>query len=223
MATSAQTLRGRVHGWLERHRFTPRPHSPPADTPAERRRWLLLMLACWLTMGGALLAASSLLDNPLLIGELAAVIVLAFPVVWHLHFSEIPRFWPNYITFFTALILGIVHWRLGLFAGGESNSQLLLSYRALVGVFYWVMAFRAFSIRNARDLTQTALPAISGLLLVLIASRPTFIMIAGTVLVFAGTLAMLAGEHAGRRMREIDEVVGAEQRRGGRWRPRVNS
>jgi transglutaminase-like putative cysteine protease len=182
----------------------------------------MLMLAGWLTMAGALLAASTLLDNWLLLAELAAVITLAFPVVWRLHFSEIPRFWPNYATFFAALIIGLIHWRLGLFSGGDVDSRLVLSYRTLVGLFYWVMAFRAFAIRNVRDLTQTALPAISGLLLVLIAS-PTATAVAGTTLVFAGTLAMLAAEHASHRMDRIDEVVEADRVRGGRWRPRVNS
>lgn len=222
MAASERTLPARVYGWLERHKFTPHPHTPPADTPAERRRWLLLMLAGWLTMAGALLAAYTLLDNRLLLAELAVVIVLAFPVAWRLHFSETPRFWPNYITFFAALVLGIIHWRLGLFSGGAVDSRLVLSYRTLVGLFYWVMAFRAFAIRNVRDLTQTALPAISGLLLVLIAA-PTPTAILGTALVMAGTLVMLAGEHTSHRMDRIDEVVPAEQIRGGRWRPKVNS
>ncbi|MFW5867283.1 MAG: DUF4129 domain-containing transglutaminase family protein [Armatimonadota bacterium] len=222
MAASQQTALSRAHGWLERLKLTPHEHTPPANTPAERRRWLMLMLAGWLTMAGALLAASSLLSNPLLLAELAVVIALAFPVAWRLHFSEMPRFWPNWITFLTALILGIIHWRLGLFTGGASDSGLLLSYRTLVGLFYWVMAFRAFAIRNVRDLTQTALPAISGLLLVLIAS-PGTTAIAGTVLVLAGTLALLAGEHSSRRMEQIDEIIPATRRRGGRWRPRVNS
>ncbi|MFO8081180.1 MAG: transglutaminase domain-containing protein [Armatimonadota bacterium] len=222
MAGSGDGALSRAYDWLDRHKFTPQPHTPPAETPAERRRWLLLMLTGWLTMAGALLAASTLLNNPLLLAELAAIIALAFPVAWRLHFSEMPRFLPNYITFFAALILGVVHWRLGWFSGGDVDSRLLLSYRTLVGLFYWVMAFRAFAIRDVRDLTQTALPAISGLLLVLIAS-PTTPAIAGSVLVFAGTLAMLAGEHASRRTEEIDEFVTAERVRGGRWRPRVNS
>ncbi|MGI5819631.1 MAG: DUF4129 domain-containing transglutaminase family protein [Armatimonadota bacterium] len=222
MTASGQKAPGRLRGWLQRHRLTPRPHTPPPNTPAERRRWLMLMLAGWMTMAGALLAAASLLDNPILLAELAAIIALAFPVAWRMHFSEMPRFWPNYITFFIALILGIIHWRLGLFTGGEADSRLLLSYRALVALFYWVMAFRAFAIRDIRDLTQTALPAISGLLLVLIAA-PTALAITGTTIVLAATLAMLAAEHTTRRMEGIDEVIPADRIRGGRWRPRVNS
>jgi len=222
MAASEQTALSRAYGWLDRHKFTPHEHTPPANTLAERRRWLMLMLAGWLTMAGALLAAATLLSNPLLLAELAFVIAVAYPVAWRLHFSDMPRFWPNWITFLAALILGIIHWRLGLFTGGATTSGLLLSYRTLVGLFYWVMAFRAFAIRTVRDLTQTALPAISGLLLVLIAS-PTPAAIAGTVLVLAGTLALLAGEQTTRRMEQIDEIIPAERRRGGQWRPRVNS
>ncbi len=214
-------LRG-AYDWLDRHRFTPHPHYPPEETTAERRRWLLLMLAGWLTMAGALLASSTLLESRLLLIELSVLVAAAFPLAWRLHFSRMPRFWPNYATFFIALILGIIHWRLGVFTGGAQDSQLLLSYRTLVGLFYWVMAFRAFAIRTVRDLTQTALPAVSGLLLVLIAS-PTPTAIAGTALVFAGTLAMLAGEHAAQRSNEIDETADRAQVRGGKWRPKVNS
>ena len=218
----AATALRRAHGWLERHRALPYPHTPPEATPAERRRWLLLMLAGWLTMGGALLAASALLSSRLLLLEMTVLVVLAFPVVWRLHFSTFPRFWVNQVTFLSAVIVGIIQWRLGIFTGGEASSGLLLSYRTLVGFFYWVMAFRAFAIRNVRDLTQTALPAVSGLLLLLIAA-PTVAAITGTALVLTGTLAMLAGEQSTRRMEGIDEVVTSEQVRGGTWRPRLNS
>lgn len=217
-----QTALARARGWLERHRATPHPHTPPRETAAERRRWLMLMLAGWLTMAGALIAASALLGSGILLVELGALIVLAFPVVWRLHFSEFPRFWVNQAAFLAALVLGILHWRLGLFTGGAADSGLVLSYRTLVGLFYWIMAFRAFAIRNVGDLTQTALPAVSGLLLVLI-TAPTPVAIAGTALVIAGTLAMLAGEHTAHRMDGIDEMVEPSKVRGGRWRPRVNS
>ncbi|MEA3403834.1 MAG: transglutaminase domain-containing protein [Armatimonadota bacterium] len=219
---SVASLSGRVWGFLERHRFTPVPHRPPAETPAERRRWLALMLAGWLTMYGALLAATALVANVLVIVELAVIITAAFPVVWRLHFSSLPRFWPNWITFIAAVALGIVHLKMGWLSGASGVSRLVLSYRFLVVAFYWVMAFRAFAMRSTRDLTQTALPACSGLLLVLL-SVPTTTAIAGTVVVIGGTLGMLAGEHAAERLEEVDARVASDRIRGGRWRPTVNS
>lgn len=217
-----QPLLSRLRSRLEERRVLPHPHSPPKATAAERRRWLLLMAACWITMAGALLAASALLSSEFLLLEMGVLIALAVPVVWRLHFSTFPRFWVNQATFLAAIILGIIEWRLGIFTGGRAASGLVLSYRTLVGLFYWVMVFRAFAIRNVRDLTLTALPAISGLLLLLIAA-PTFIAYVGTGLVVAGTLAMLAGEHATHRADDIDEVIAPRSVSGGHWRPRLNS
>ncbi|NLO06140.1 MAG: transglutaminase domain-containing protein [candidate division WS1 bacterium] len=205
-----------------RHFFSVLPHDPPDNTPDERRRWALLMLAGWMTMLGALLAATALLDSGLLLAEMTAAVLLAAPVVWRLHFSRMTRMWPNLIAFLAAVVLGILHWRMGFFTAGEDISRLELSYRTLVGLFYWVMAFRAFSIRTVRDLTQTALPAISGLLLVLIAA-PTVVAITGTALVFAGTLIMLAGEHSSNRMEHVDQVIAPKPTRRRAWRPAVNS
>ncbi len=222
MATTERTKLSRAHGWLQRHRALPYPHTPPEASPAERRRWLTLMIAGWVTMGGALLAASALLSSRLLLLEMTVLVALAFPVVWRLHFSTFPRFWVNQAAFLSAVVIGIIQWRMGVFTGGEATSGLLLSYRTLVGLFYWVVAFRAFAIRNVRDLTQTALPVISGLLLLLIAA-PTVTAITGTALVVAGTLAMLAGEQSTHRMEGIDEVITADRVRGGTWRPRLNS
>ncbi len=212
----------RFRDFARRHRFAPVPHTPPANTPAERRRWLGPMLACWLMMAGALIAASALISSTLLLVELAVVVLAAFPVAWRLHFSAVPRFWPNQLTFLAALVLGIIHWRMGVFTGGEDMRTVVASYRTLVGVFYWIMAFRAFAVRNVRDLTQTALPAVSGLLLVLIAA-PTTVACIGTALVMGGTLALLAAEHAAARSAGIDRRIPAERVRGGAWRPTVNS
>lgn len=198
------------------------PWEPPAETPAERRRWLGLMLAGWLTMFGAIVAALGLRLHPVLLLELIALIVIAFPVVWRLHFSTCPRFWSNQIPFVVALVLGIMQWRQGLFSGGEEISRLVVGYRVLVSVFYWVMAFRAFAIRTVRDLVQTALPAYSGLLLALIATRAPSALL-GAAMVMAGTLLLLAGEHATERARQIDARIPASLVRGGHWRPTVNS
>lgn len=216
------TLLRRMHDFLERHRFTPIEHEPAPDTPQERRRWSAMMLAGWLTMGGAILAAGALIDSRLLLTELLVVIGAALPVAWRLHFSSLPRFWANWATFIAALVLGVIHWRMGVFTGGEDVPGLVLSYRALVSVFYWVMAFRSFAIRTTHDLTQTALPAASGLLLVLI-STPTPTAIAGTALVLGGILTLLAGEHGADREEAADVHVSGDRARRRRWRPVVNS
>ncbi|MGD9496153.1 MAG: transglutaminase family protein [Armatimonadota bacterium] len=218
---AASALR-RVGSVLARSRFGPTPHTPAPHTPAERRRWLGLMVACWLTMGGALIAATALGVSRLLVVELAVVIIVAFPVAWRLHFSALPRFWPNQIVLVVALVLGLIQWRMGVFSAGADVMRLFVSYRVLVSAFYWVMAFRAFAVRTVSDLTQTALPAASGLLLVLIAS-PTLEALVGTALVLGGTLALLAGEHAAARAAEVDERIAPVRVRGGAWRPTVNS
>ncbi len=221
MAAGTSVLE-RAQSYLERHHFTPFAHEPPPDTPEERRRWRALMLAGWLTMGGALLASTALIDSGLLLIVLTVTMLVAFPVVKRLHFSEWPRFWINWLTLIVAIGLGIMYWRLGLFTGGETASRMVLSYRTLVGLFYWVMVFRAFTIREASDLTQTALPAASGLLLILVAA-PTPVAYLGTALVITGTIALLAGEHATDRESSFHAVVGGDRIRGGRWRPKANS
>jgi len=221
MAADATALQ-RFREFARRHRFAPFPHTPPEDTLAERRRWLGLMIACWLVMAGALLAATALVDSTLLLVELAVVVVAAFPVVWRLHFSTMPRFWPNQVIFLVALILGIIHWRMGVFTGGEDMRGLVVSYRTLVSIFYWIMAYRAFAMRTVRDLTQTALPAISGLLLVLTAA-PGPVTILGTVLVIGGAFTLLAAEHSAARLEAIDERIPAARVRIASWRPTVNS
>jgi len=200
----------------------PEPFRPPSETPEERRRWLGLMVAGWMTMLGPILASTALIGSTLLVIELGVIVLAAFPLVWRLHFSTFPRLWPNQIAFFSALILGIIQWRLGVFTGGVAVAGLALSYGTLVALFYWVMAFRAFSLRNLRDLTLTALPAYSGLLLILI-SAPTLAAVVGTALTMGGTLVLLAGEHMEERRRRVDEVIPRERVRGGRWRPTVNS
>ncbi len=221
MAGATSALQ-RFGEFARRHRFTPFPHTPPEDTPAERRRWLGLMIACWLMMAGALLAATALVDSTLLLVELAVVVVAAFPVVWRLHFSTMPRFWLNQLTFLVALVLGIIHLRMGVFTGGEDMRSLVVSYRTLVSIFYWIMAYRAFALRTVRDLTQTALPAISGLLLVLTAA-PGAVAIFGTALVIGGTLVLLAAEHSVARLDGIDERIPARRVRSTSWRPTINS
>lgn len=198
------------------------PFNAPPDTPAERHHWLLMMVACWVVMAGALLASTALIDNTLLLAELCLLILAAFPVVRRMHFSTTPRLIPNWTTFLAALILGLIHWRLGVFTGDGLAVGLVAGYRTLVSLFYWVMAFRAFALRSVRDLTQTALPAASGILLVLIAA-PGPVAYIGTALVIGGTLALLAGEHATARREDIDEHIPPARVRGGSWRPVVNS
>ncbi len=219
MAAGPGGLR-RAWDFFDRRGFTPHPHEAPAETPDERRRWLALMLAGWTTMLGALVAATALIPSPALIAMMAVIVTIAFPVAWRLHFSAIPRFWPNWISFTVATIGLVAVWLFWPIV--SEGSRLVGSYRTLVLLFYWVMTFRAFAIRTVRDLTQTALPAASGLLLVLLAA-PTTVAIVGTVLVIGGTLGLLAGEHASERLERVDRVARGTWVRGGSWRPTINS
>ena len=221
--SSARALPGKLRRALEQRRILPYPEQARARTPVERRRWLALCLAAWITMGGALLAAVPLIEDHLFLVKLAAILVAAFPVTYYLHWTSFPRFWANWAALVAALAVGYFEmrgdWPPG---GGIEVPALVLSYRTLVCLFYWVMVFRAFALRDVRDLAQSAIPAASGVLLVLIAS-PSALGLGGTALVILGTLALLAGEQGAARLDSVDEVIPRSAARGGRWRPTLNS
>lgn len=213
-------MKGRlwVLGW------PPFPHDAAENTPQERRWWLLMLVSAWVIMGGAVIASSAIITDLSFLAMLAGVLVLAFPVARYLHFSRLPRFYVNYATLLVAVVLGYVVMRAGWPPGGADDdiTRLIVSYRTLVCLFYWVMVFRAFAVRTVVDLAQSAIPAASGLLLILL-SEPQPVAILGAVAVLLGTLAVLSGEQAQRRSERTDAVVSAAKVRGGRWRPALNS
>ncbi len=183
-----------------------------------------MLLAAWTTMGGGIVASSAIITDQLLLLKLVIVLALAFPVAFRMHFSRMPRFYANYLTLLAAVGLGYLEMRANWPPGGigEEVSGLIVGYRTLVCLFYWIMVFRSFAVRTITDLAQTAIPAASGVLLILIAA-PSPAAIGGTVLLLLGTLALLAGEHLRQRLRRIDAVVPHDTVIGGRWRPTLNS
>ena len=207
-----------VVGW------PPFAHPAPESTPTERRWWLLMLTAAWVTMGGGILASSALITDQVLLGELALVLIVSFPIAYRMHFSRLPRFYVNYATLLAAVVLGYWQMRGSWPPGGgaEEISRLALSYRTLVCLFYWIMVWRGFAVRTITDLAQSAIPAISGVLLVLIA-QPQPVVMAGTTMIVLGTLALLSGEHLRLRLARIDALVPRASVRGGRWRPALNS
>lgn len=203
----------------------PVPHDSAKRTPEECRLWLQAMLAGWVLMGGALLASSALITDLRFLGILVGVLVLAFPVAWRLHFSSLPRLYLNCASLMGALLLGylIIYptWPPG--GGGVDLSERAVLYRTLVCLFYCIMAFRALAVRTVQDLELSALPAASGLLLILLVSTQPA-AIAGAAATLLGILALLAGEHARKWPQQFDQVLPLTAVRGGRgWRPALNT
>jgi len=117
--------------WLQRRKFLPYAEEPSPRTPADRRRWLALCLATWVTMAGAVIAALPLVEDRIFITKIALVLAAAFPFTYFLHFTSFPRFWMNWASFIAATATGYfemsVHWPPG---GGTEVPGLILSYRS---------------------------------------------------------------------------------------------
>lgn len=161
-----------------------------------RRTWLLLCLAGWATMSGALLASAPLIAQPVFIAVVAALLAASFPVAYFVYFTRISRWRVNSIVLVSALVLGGLEFALTWPAeGAEAFYALTASYRILVKGFLWVLAFRAFAIRDLRDMVLSAIPAMSCIILVMVAA-PSALAVVGAGLVIVSALFLLAAEYA---------------------------
>lgn len=177
-------------------RLNPTPYDPQEQTRHEAPgAWLFACLAAWLMMLSCLAATAVVFpDLPLLL-EMSIIMLVAFPVAYRLHYLRTSRLLVNWLTFTTALILGIIQLRVfwprsdAMYAANVADAMVFL-----VLCFMWITAFRAFSLRTINDLVQTILPCGSIILLVLILN-PNPLVLGTTALVVLGALVVLSIEH----------------------------
>lgn len=157
--------------------------------------WFVLCIGGWTTMFGALMASGPLIEQPAFVLKIGGLLVVAFPTAYYLYFSRISRWRVNTIVFLAAVGLGVLDMVLTWPAeGSEAFYGLTASYRVLVKGFLWVMAFRAFAIRELRDMVLSAIPAMSCIILVMVA-MPSALAVVGAAMVIVGSLFLLAAEY----------------------------
>ncbi len=168
--------------------------------------WFPASIYAWITMLAALLSAAVLLKDPVFVGLLGIIIVAAFPVATAVHYSGLRRHVMPYASFFAAVGFGALQFG-STFSTWltEPPDDVYIALRALISVFLWITAFRAFSIRTVTELTQTILPTTSIVLLSLTA-QPHYSSLAGMALLTLGALALLAIEHRVNTRNTYDNV-----------------
>jgi transglutaminase-like putative cysteine protease len=191
------------------------PYDPAAEVAQEGPgAWRWLCLATWLMMSASLVATWALSPQPWLVIEMATLLLAALPVAYRLHFRTTSRLLVNWLTFSSALLLGLVQlrylWPLsdGVIAANDSDALTFL-----VVCFMWVTVFRAFTLRTLTDLVQTILPCGSIILLTLL-FHPVPVVMACAALVVFGTLALLAAEHRVRCGRACQAVASISRTHG---------
>ena len=157
--------------------------------------WYWACLYAWVTMIAALLACSVFMANPIFVAEIGLLMVVAFPVAYHLHYSRVSQLAVNYVVFLAAVVLGIAQFGPTVAAYfRQPPEDVYMALRFLIAMCLWITAFRAFSVRTITELVQTILPATSIVLLSLVAIRH-YSALMGMALLLFGSLALLALEH----------------------------
>lgn len=189
---------------------------PQADSTAYGGpSWFWLCAGAWTAMVGAFMACAPLIAEPTFIVKVGFILVAAFPAAYYLHFSRVSRWVVNWIVFGVAAVFGSIELILAWpHEGIYAFYGLAASFRILVKAFLWILAFRAFAVRTLPDLVLSVIPAVSCLILVLVAS-PTPLAAAGAAMVMLGALYLLAAERgvearrAGYEVRAPRQVVWA--------------
>jgi transglutaminase-like putative cysteine protease len=172
------------------------PYDPEAEVAWEGRgTWLRLSLVTWMMMAASLAATWLVVEQDWVMIELAVLLVIAFFVSYRLHFRHTSRLLANWLSFASALIVGLPHFRvLWPFDRGAYFTENFDAMGFLVLSFLWITVFRAFALRTVQDLVQTILPCGSILLLVLLV-RPIMLTLGCLALVVLATLVLLTYEH----------------------------
>ncbi len=165
-----------------------------------------LCIGAWTAMFGALMASAPLIADRTFILIIGLLLIGAFPTAYYLYFSKVSRWAVN----LTVLVLAVVSGAIELMIlwpeeGVYAFYGLTASYRALVQAFLWVMAFRAFAVRGLGDLVLSVIPAISCVILAMVAT-PSPVAAVGAAMVIVGTLYLLAAEYRARSQHEGDAV-----------------
>lgn len=172
----------------------------PYDAAAEVARegagnWPRILAATWVMMAAALAATWSLSTQRWLMAEMAVILLVSLPVAYRLHYRNTSRLLVNWLSFSSALVLGVVQLRfVWPLYGGIIAAESFDAMAFLIICFMWITVFRAFALRTLSDLVQTILPCGSIMLLVLLL-RPVPLVLACTALAMLCTLYLLAFEH----------------------------
>lgn len=168
--------------------------------------WPRLYFANFIMMCASLVATWQVTHQPWLAAEMALVLICAGPTAYRLHYRDTSRLLVNWLSFTSALIIGIVQWKVVWpLTGGLLAAEDFDVVAFLVITFMWITAFRAFSVRTVTDLVQTILPCGSIMLLVLLL-KPNPATLGCLALVMLSTLALLAGEYRVQSVRVMQPV-----------------
>ncbi len=173
--------------------------------------WLWLFIGAWVAMLGAHMAATTLIADQAFFVKASAALVAALPTAYALRFSRFSRRGVNLTVLAVTILLGTLE---AIFTwppeGVYAFYGLIAGFQGLVKVFVWVMVFRAFALRTLSDLVLSVIPAVSCVILVLVA-RPTPLAFVGTGLLVLAALYLLAAEHAVATHQEGDAVLRVRQ------------
>ncbi len=172
--------------------------------------WYWACIYAWVMMIGALLSVSIFMAGPLFIAEIGVLLIVAFPLSQHLHYTR--HSWPRvtWIVFIAAVVTAAIQFgpiiATYLHHAPSSNYEAV---RFILAIFLWVMAFRALSMRTITELVQTILPATSIVLLSLVVF-PHYTALLGMGMLILGALALLSLEHRLSARREFATVRRAQ-------------
>ena len=188
-----------VHALERTAAFFRLPHArydPEAEVVREGEgNWPRLLTATWVMMTAALTATWDVSSQPWLMVEMAVILLVALPVAYRLHYRDTSRLLVNWLSFSSALVLGVIQLRfVWPLYGGIIATENFDAMAFLVICFMWITVFRAFALRTVTDLVQTILPCGSIMLLVLLL-RPVPVVLVCTALLVLSTLYLLAFEY----------------------------
>ena len=149
--------------------------------------WLGSAILAWVLMGTALLAAATAGLPEDFVFRVAAVLLLALPGALFLNASS---FEPRTIrlgVLAVAAALGLLE-TVGILTSTTQPFRLddtVYALGLIVRFFLWVMAFRAFTLTTARDLTLSLVPALSTIVLAVIVTAGPMTMACVTVFIVA--------------------------------------
>ncbi|MFP3903070.1 MAG: DUF4129 domain-containing transglutaminase family protein [Armatimonadota bacterium] len=161
-------------------------------------------------MIAALLSTSVFMANPIYVGTVGALLVTAFPVAYYLHYTRVSRLKVNWTVFIAAVVLGAVQFAPTIRTHiADQPDSVFTALRALLAVFLWITAFRAFSLRSITEVVQTILPTTSIVLLSLVA-HPHWSALAALGMLIFGALGLLSIENSLQNTRQVSPLSAME-------------
>lgn len=156
--------------------------------------WFAACIYSWLMMVAALLSSAVFIGDIQFVALIGFLLVVAFPVTHHVHYTRISRVGLSWGVFLAAVVTGaVLFWSRVLWVVTLQTDDVGDAMRLLVEGFLWVMAWRAFSIRTLTEQVQTILPA-SSIVLVSLVSAVHWSGLLAMAMLILGALALLALE-----------------------------